>query len=282
MISSNKHKKSLIKIFVNFLIIIGAILMLLPFLWMISTSFKDSVDVFKLPIRWIPKRFNFDNYIRLFTEYKFQKYLFNSAFLSTTNIIGNVISCSLVAYGFAFQKFKYKKQLFMLVLATMMLPGEVIFFPQFILFNYIGWFGSLKPLWVPSFLGNAFYIFLLRQYFLTIPNELLDSARIDGCSELKIFFKIVMPMSKPAIMVVVMYTFMATWNDFFGPLIYAVNEDQRTIAVALNYLKNTYEGTSSIPITMAASVLLIIPSLIIYYLGQRYFVQGTVFKGVDK
>ncbi|MFV3012522.1 carbohydrate ABC transporter permease [Clostridium botulinum] len=282
MISANKHKKSLIKIFVNLLIIIGAIAMILPFLWMISTSFKDPVDVFKLPIQWIPKKLNFNNYVRLFTEYGFQKYIFNSVFLSTINIIGNVISCSLVAYGFACQRFKYRKQLFMLVLATMMLPGEVIFFPQFILFNYIGWFGTMKPLWVPSFLGNAFYIFLLRQYFLTIPTELLDSARIDGCSELRIFSRIVMPMSKPAIMVVIMYTFMGTWNDFFGPLIYAVNEEQRTVAVALNYLKNTYEGTSSIPITMAASVLLIIPSLLIYYFGQRYFVQGTVFKGVDK
>lgn len=282
MISKKKNRKCLIKIFVNILIIIGAIAMVLPFLWMLSTSFKDPVDVFKLPIRWIPEKFNFYNYTRLFTEYKFQKYIFNSVFLSTINIVGNVISCSLVAYGFACQKFKYKKQLFMLLLATMMLPGEVIFFPQFILFNYIGWFGTMKPLWVPSFLGNAFYIFLLRQYFLTIPTELLDSARIDGCSELRIYSRIVMPMSKPAIMVVIMYTFMSTWNDFFGPLIYAVNEEQRTVAVALNYLKNTYEGTSSIPITMAASVLLIIPSLIIYYFGQRYFVQGTVFKGVDK
>lgn len=282
MNSVKKNKKPIIKILVNFLIIIGAIAMILPFIWMISTSFKDPVNVYELPIRWIPKKFNFDNYIRLFTEYEFHKYIFNSAMLVTINIIGNVISCSLVAYGFACQRFRYKKQMFMLLLCTMMLPGEVIFFPQFILFNYIGWFGTMKPLWVPSFLGNAFYIFLLRQYFLTIPTELLDSARIDGYSEMGIFTKIVLPMSKPAVMVVIMYTFMGVWNDFFGPLIYAVNENQRTVAVALNYLKNTYEGTSSIPITMAASVLLIIPSLLIYYFGQKYFVQGTVFKGVDK
>lgn len=282
MNSVKKNKKPIIKILVNFLIIIGAIAMILPFIWMISTSFKDPVNVYELPIRWIPKKFNFDNYVRLFTEYEFHKYIFNSVMLVTINIIGNVISCSLVAYGFACQRFRYKKQMFMLLLCTMMLPGEVIFFPQFILFNYIGWFGTMKPLWVPSFLGNAFYIFLLRQYFLTIPTELLDSARIDGYSEMGIFTKIVLPMSKPAIMVVIMYTFMGVWNDFFGPLIYAVNENQRTVAVALNYLKNTYEGTSSIPITMAASVLLIIPSLLIYYFGQKYFVQGTVFKGVDK
>lgn len=282
MNSVKKNKKPIIKILVNFLIIIGAIAMILPFIWMISTSFKDPVNVYELPIRWIPKKFNFDNYIRLFTEYEFHKYIFNSAMLVTINIIGNVISCSLVAYGFACQRFRYKKQMFMLLLCTMMLPGEVIFFPQFILFNYIGWFGTMKPLWVPSFLGNAFYIFLLRQNFLTIPTELLDSARIDGYSEMGIFTKIVLPMSKPAVMVVIMYTFMGVWNDFFGPLIYAVNENQRTVAVALNYLKNTYEGTSSIPITMAASVLLIIPSLLIYYFGQKYFVQGTVFKGVDK
>lgn len=282
MMFLKKKKKPIIKILTNVLIIIGAICMMIPFVWMISTSLKDPTKVYELPIKWIPENPNFENYTRLFTEYNFQRYILNSVILCTMNIIGNVISCSLVAYGFACQKFKYKKQLFIILLATMMLPGEVIFFPQFILFNYIGWFGTMMPLWVPSFLGNAFYIFLLRQYFLTIPTQLLDSARMDGCSELRIFSSIVMPMSKPAVMVVIMYTFMGVWNDFFGPLIYAVNEEQRTVAVALNYLKNTYEGTSSIPITMAASVILIIPSLIIYYLGQRYFVQGIVFKGVDK
>ncbi len=275
-------RRKILKFVTYVLITIGGILMLLPFLWMISTSFKNPLKVYELPIRWIPETFNFKNYTRLFTEYNFSLYIFNSFKLAAINIIGNVLSCSLVAYGFSFLRHKYKSKIFMLLLATMMLPGAVTFFPQFILFNNIGWYGTTLPLWVPSFFGSAFNIFLLRQFFLTIPSELIDAARMDGCSDLKILFKIVLPMSKPAVMVIVIYTFLNVWNDFFAPLIYIIREEQRTVAVALNYLNNTYEGTSSIPITMAASVLLIIPSLILYFAGQSHISKGIVFKGVEK
>ncbi len=276
------RKKKIIKLATQLLVIIGAVLMIMPFIWMISTSFKDPLKVYELPIKWIPNPIIKDNYIRLFTDYNFGLYIGNSLKLAAINIAGNVISCSLVAYGFAFLQHKYKNIMFIVLLSTMMLPGVVTFFPQFILFNYIGWYGTLLPLWVPSFTGSAFYIFLLRQYFLTIPSEILEAARIDGTSEWKILWKIVMPMSKPAIMVIVIYTFMNVWNDFFGPLIYIINEDQRTVAIALNYLSNTYEGTSSIPISMAASVLLILPCILIYFFGQSYVSKGLVFKGVEK
>lgn len=276
------RKSSAMKILTYALIIIGAVFMVLPFLWMISASFKEPFKVYELPVQWIPEPAVKDNYIRLFTEYNFDKYIWNSVKLTTVNIIGNVMSSCFVAYGFAFCKFKHKNKLFLLLLATMMLPSEVLFFPQFVLFNKIGWYGTMLPLWVPSFLGSAFYIFLMRQYFLTIPPQLVDAARIDGCSELKILATIIVPNARPAIMVVVIYTFMNVWNDFFGPLIYIAKEDQRTVAIALNYLKNTYEGTSSIPITMAASVLLIIPSILIYFLGQKFISKGMVFTGVEK
>jgi multiple sugar transport system permease protein/sn-glycerol 3-phosphate transport system permease protein len=276
------RKRKTLKFLTYVVITIGAILMFLPFLWMLSTSFKNPLKVYELPIRWIPETFNFQNYTRLFTEYNFSLYLFNSFKLAFANIVGNLISCSLVAYGFSFLKHRYKSKFFMLLLATMMLPGAVTFFPQFILFNRIGWYGTTLPLWVPSFMGSAFYIFLLRQFFLTIPSELIDAARMDGCSDFKILYKIVLPMSKPALMVIVIYTFLNVWNDFFGPLIYIVREEQRTVAIALNYLKNTYEGSSSIPITMAASVLLIIPSLVLYFVGQSHISKGVVFKGVEK
>ncbi len=275
-------RRKILKFVTYVLITIGAILMILPFLWMISTSFKNPLKVYELPIKWIPETFNFKNYTRLFTEYNFSLYIFNSLKLAALNIIGNVLSCSLVAYGFSFLRHRYKNKIFILLLATMMLPGAVTFFPQFILFNHIGWYGTTLPLWVPAFCGSAFYIFLLRQFFLTIPSELIDAAKMDGCSDLKILFKIVLPMSKPALMVIVIYTFIDVWNDFFGPLIYIIREEQRTVAVALNYLNSTYEGTSSIPITMAASVLLIIPSLVIYFAGQSHISKGIVFKGVEK
>lgn len=256
--------------------------MIMPFIWMLSTSFKEPLKVYEVPIKWIPEVFNFKNYTRLFTDYNFSLYMKNSLKICLLNIVGNILSCSLTAYAFAFCKHKYKNRLFLLLLATMMLPGVVTFFPQFILFNYIGWYGTLLPLWVPAFTGSAFYIFLLRQFFLTIPTELIDAAKMDGTSDLKILFQIVLPMSKPAIVVIIIYNFMAVWNDFFGPLIYIIREDQRTVAVALNYLKSTYEGTSSIPIVMAASTLLIIPSVLIYFFGQSYVSKGIVFKGVDK
>lgn len=275
-------KRKILKFCTYIIITIGAFLMMLPFIWMISTSFKNPLKVYELPIKWIPETFNFKNYTRLFTDYNFSLYIFNSVKLAFINIVGNLISCSLVAYGFAFTHHKYKNKVFLLLLATMMLPGVVTFFPQFILFNKLGWYGTTLPLWVPSLCGSAFYIFLLRQFFLTIPSELIDAAKMDGCSDIRILCKIVLPMSKPPLMVIVIYTFIQVWNDFFGPLIYIIKEDQRTVAIALNYLKSTYEGTSSIPITMAASVLLIIPSLIIYFFGQSYVSKGIVFKGIEK
>jgi ABC-type glycerol-3-phosphate transport system permease component len=203
-----------IRILTYFLLIIGSAFILLPFLWLISTSFKDPVHVYQMPPDWIPDEPNLNNFQRVFGEFNFLRYLWNSLWLSIVNIIGNLISCSMTAYAFASSRFKYKKQLFIVLLATMMIPGEVVFFPQFILFNFLGWYGSMKPLFVPSFLGNAFFIFLLRQYFLTIPKELVDAARIDGCSEWQIFGKIYLPLSKPALATVAIYTFMSVWNDF--------------------------------------------------------------------
>jgi len=150
-------RRKILKFVTYILITIGAILMILPFLWMISTSFKNPLKVYELPIKWIPETFNIKNYTRLFTEYNFSLYIFNSLKLAALNIIGNVLSCSLVAYGFSFLRHRYKNKIFVLLLATMMLPGAVTFFPQFILFNHIGWYGTTLPLWVPAFCGSAFY-----------------------------------------------------------------------------------------------------------------------------
>ena len=281
-----RKKAKLLRVVTYLIVTIGAVILLLPLLWMISTSFKEPLKVFELPIRWIPEPVHFDNYIRLFTDYHFDRYLGNTLLLCALNIVGNIISCSLVSYAFAFTKHRYKNKIFILVLSTMMLTGVVTFFPRFILFNYIGWYGTVLPLWVPAFLANAgssaFYIFLMRQFFLTIPTELVDAARIDGCSDLSILRRIVLPMAKPAVMVIVIFDFMSVWNDFFSPLIYIIREEQRTVGVALYYLQNTYEGTSSIPITMAASVLLIIPCILIYFFGQSHVAKGIVFKGVEK
>ncbi len=268
------------KICIHLALIVGSIIILLPFFWMVSTSLKSGANTFNC--RWIPRAPQWSNYKRVLFNLPFPKYMLNSALLSFINIVGHVISCSLAGYAFSNQKFKYKKQLFLILLGTMMIPNEVLFFPQFILFNKLGWYGTLKPLWVPSFLGNAFFIFLMRQFFLTIPTELSEAAKIDGCSSFRIFWNIYLPLSKPAIATVAIYTFVGVWNAFFGPLIYITKDTYRTASLALYYLKNSYEGVSSLPISMTASILTVIPVLVIYYLGQRYFVKGIVFKGVDK
>ena len=261
----------------------GSLLMIIPLFWMFSTAFKKPGVVFIQPIQWVPKEPTLENFRRLFEEFGFHKYIFNSVWLTAVNMIGYMASCTLVAYAFATQKWKYKNQLFLLVLATMMLPKEVIFYPRFILFKYLGLYGTMAPLWLPSLFADAFQIFLLRQFFLGVPTELGEAAKIDGCSRFRVFWNIYLPLSKPALASSAIYIFMFHWNDFFGPLIYITKESMRTSALALMYLKSAKDVLSTIPVQMCGAIVTAIPCLILYYFCQRYFVAGmTVSKGVDK
>ncbi|MDR2303528.1 MAG: carbohydrate ABC transporter permease [Treponema sp.] len=223
-----------------------------------------------------------NNFKRLFFDFKFQKYIVNSVWLTSVNLIGYLGSCTLVAYAFAAQKWKYKNQLFILVLATMMLPKEVIFYPRFILFKTLGLYGTMTPLWISSIFADAFQIFLLRQFFLTIPTELGEAAKIDGCSRFRIFWNIYIPLSKAALASSAIYIFMFHWNDFFGPLIYITKEANRTSALALMYLTDSREMQTGIPVQMCAALITALPCLILYYFCQQYFVAGLVNKGVEK
>jgi ABC-type glycerol-3-phosphate transport system permease component len=265
------------------LLIAGSISFLAPFFWMVSSAFKKSGSVYILPIQWIPKEPTLENFISLFTKYEFHKYIYNSVWITAINLIGYISSCTLVAYAFATQRWKYKNQLFMLVLATMMLPKEVVFYPRFILFRTIGLYGTSLPLWLPSFFGDAFQIFLLRQFFLGVPTELGEAARIDGCSRFRTFWNIYLPLSKPALASSAIFIFMFHWNDFFGPLIYITKEYMRTSALALMYLKSEYNTVNTmIPVQMGAAIVTAIPCLLLYYFCQQYFVAGLVNKGVEK
>lgn len=275
-------RKRINNIIIYVLLTFFSFFLLLPFLWMLSTSLKEPARIFVLPIEWIPRKIILDNYVRLFGEFKFYNYLWNSAWLTTVNIIGYVSSCALVGYAFATQKYKHKNKLFLLVIATMMLPKEVVFYPRFILFKYLGWYGTMLPLWAPSLFADAFLIFLFRQFFLSIPSELAEAAIMDGCNRFAVFRSIYLPLSKPALASAAIFVFMYHWNDFFGPLIFITKESNRTAALGLAYLKNSYEIKSLLGLQMAGALVTAIPCLLLYYFAQRYFIAGLVMKGVEK
>ncbi len=279
---SYKIKKNSSKLIIYFVLTFLAIFLMLPFFWMLSTSFKEPARIFTLPIEWIPKKIILGNYTRLFGEFQFLRYIWNSTWLTAVNIIGFVSTCTLVGYAFATQKWKHKNKLFILVLATMMLPKEVVFYPRFILFKYLGWYGTMLPLWAPSFFADAFLIFLFRQFFLSIPTELSEAATIDGSSRFGVFWRIFLPLSKPALASATIFVFMYHWNDFFGPLIFITKENLRTAALGLAYLKSTYDIKSLLGLQMAGALVTALPCLLLYYFAQRYFIAGIVMKGVEK
>lgn len=205
-------------------------------------------------------------------------FTFNSIFLAIINIIGQVFSCTLIAYAFARIKWPGRDFCFILLLATMMLPGQVTMIPLFAIFAKMGWYDTLKPLWAPSFFGQAFFIFLLRQFFMTIPRELDDAAKIDGCTHFGIYSKILLPQMKPALATITIFTFMGSWNNFMGPLIYLSSLELYPLALGLSFFRDT-QG-SFWGLLMAASTLMIIPIIIIFFFAQKYFIQGTTLTGM--
>lgn len=269
------------KIFVYVLLIVFAAFFVIPFLWVLSTSLKGENQVFTIPIRWIPKSFHWDNYLKVFDRMPFLIYLKNSVFISAVSIIGVVLSSSIVAYAFSNLNWPGRDALFIFVLATMMLPMQVTMIPLFVMFKNLGWLNTFKPLTVPAFFGGgAFNIFLLRQFFLTIPKDLLDSARIDGCSEFKIYWKIVLPLAKPALATVAILTFMFTWNDFLGPLIYLSDKMKGTLALGLGMFVGQH--LTEWTLLMAASILMMLPMIFIFFFFQKYFIQGFTMSGLKE
>ncbi len=267
------------RFFVYFLLLVGAIVFMIPFAWMLSSSLKELPQIFVFPPKWIPNPVRLDNYAEALKRMNFLVALKNTLTITVLCLIGQVSSASLVAYGFARIRFPGRDFLFALVLSTMMLPSQVTMIPMFILFRSLGWVDTFKPLIVPSFFGGgAFFIFLLRQFFLTIPKDLEDAARIDGCGRVRIFLQIILPLAKPALITVSIFSFMSHWNDFMGPLIYLNSEHKRTLAIALQSFQGQY--TADWNLLMAASVVVLIPVLVIFFTLQRYFVEGIVLTGL--
>lgn len=275
---SNKRKT--VKIFLIYMsLIFFAVVFIIPFLWILSTSLKGSEQIFSIPPVWIPKVIHWENYSKVFEAMPFLIYLKNSVFISVLTIIGVVFSSSLVAYAFGCLQWPGRNALFVFVLATMMLPMQVTMIPLFVLFKQLGWLNTYKPLIVPSFFGGgAFNIFLLRQFFLGIPRDLLDAARIDGSSEFRIYWSIVLPLARPALATVAILTFMFSWNDFLGPLIYLSDKLKSTLALGLAMFVGQHQTEWGI--LMAASVLMMLPMILIFFFFQKYFIKGFTMSGL--
>ena len=260
---------------------------LLPLVWMISTSLKPVEKTMEFPPRLIPDPVRPGNYWKVITHDKFDMPLFarNTLIVAGLSVVGMTASSALVAYGFARVRFRGRGVLFAAMLSTMMIPFPVVMVSLFAIFRWIGdhtplqMLGTFRPLWLPAWFGSAFHIFLLRQFFLTIPEELSDAARIDGCSEFGIFWRVILPLSRPALAVVALFSFLWAWNDFLGPLVYLQHPQQYTLALGLQTFQSQHGGTEW-HLLMAASVLIILPVMVLFFLAQRTFVQGIATTGI--
>jgi multiple sugar transport system permease protein len=258
---------------------------LLPLLWMVSTSLKEDKQIYatagskstSVLADLIPSPLHWSNYSEAFRTVPFEGYIRNTLFLCMVTVLTVTISSAIVAYGFARIEFKGKTLLFGLMIATMALPGQVTMIPTFSMFRSLGWYGSYLPLIVPSLCGSAFYIFLLTQFFKKLPNELAESARVDGAGEWMIFTKMILPLSKPALATVALFQFLGTWNDFLGPLLYINDPKKYTLAYGLQQFLSSYGGRWSQ--LMAAATVFTIPIIILFFFAQKTFIQGISTTG---
>lgn len=257
-----------------------AILFLVPFLWVIITSLKPENQVFTDPLIWIPKPILWSNYIDALTTpaFQFTKLLKNTLYYVGMTTLGTLVSSTLVAYALARLRFPGKNVLFLITLATMMLPGIVTLIPTYVLFKTLGWVGSYAPLIVPTFFGAAFNIFLLRQFMITIPWDLTDAAYVDGANDLVILWKVVVPLITPALLVIAVFNIMYIWNDFFGPLIYLKGQEQYPLVMGL-YAFRTQHSTQW-NLMMAASLATCFPLIALFFVAQRYFIEGITLTGL--
>jgi multiple sugar transport system permease protein len=261
-------------------LVIVAIVLLVPFYWMVVSALKENSEIFTRPITWWPSSIHWENFTQALTHsgFPFMRFFWNSMFYSGSVTLATVLSCTVVAYGFARLRFPGRDLLFAITVSTMMIPSIVTFIPTFVLFKQIGLLGTYAPLILPNFLGNAFFIFMLRQFFLGLSWELADAARIDGAGEWRIFWQIMLPQVRPALMVVIVFTFLYTWHDFFGPLIYLSERNQYPLSLGLFVFKA--RRTTEWNLMMAASTITTLPLIIIFFLSQRYFLKGISFTGI--
>jgi multiple sugar transport system permease protein len=251
---------------------------LIPFFWMVSTSLKSRLSVFTFPPQWIPHPAVWSNYVKALTVIPFDRYAMNTLTIELFVNLGQLLSCTLVAYGFSRFHFRGREVLFLVMLATQLIPEQVTMIPTFILFTKLGWVGTYLPLIVPAFFGNPFYTFLMRQYMQSIPFELDEAAKIDGAGQFRILWQIIVPLLRPAMTIVVVFTFTDVYNDFMGPLIYLSDPEKFTLAVGLSNFVSSY--ASEWNLLMAASTVVLIPLLLIYYFAQKNLIGGIASLGI--
>lgn len=267
------------RVIVWLLLLAGSLLMLMPFLWMVSSSLKLETRVFEFPPQIIPNPARFMNYVDALIYKPFHIYLRNTMFIVLLNEIAILLSASYCAYGFARVRFPSRDFWFAVVLATMMLPGVVTMIPTFVIFSRLKWLDTFLPLTFPYFFGGeAFNIFLLRQFFRSIPEELADAARIDGCSEHQIYWSLFLPLAKPALTTVAIFTFLNAWNDFMGPLLYLNSPENFTVSLGLATFRSVMRTRWDL--LMAATTAMTLPVIVLFFAGQRYFVKGVVLTGL--
>ncbi|HRE28346.1 MAG TPA: carbohydrate ABC transporter permease [Anaerolineales bacterium] len=250
----------------------------IPIGWMALTAFKERQQIFAWPPVYWPDPIRWQNFSDVMTQMPFLRFGLNSLFIAVMNIVGHLFSCTLVAFAFARLRFPGRNTLFMLLIATLMIPGQIMLLPRFVVFQSLGWVGSYLPLIVPSFFGNAFFIFLMRQYIMTIPRDLDEAARIDGASTWDVFFRIILPLCVPPMVVTGVLTFLWTWNEFLDPLIYISKYDDYTIQLGLNMLKGRYNIQWNL--IMAGSLIGVIPPAVLYFFAQKYLIGGIASVGI--
>ena len=274
---SKKRKEQWGHVFTYFLLIAVSILLLLPLVWMISVSLKPMAEIAQFPPNLFPVDIQWNNYREMMDAFPFFKYAGNTLYITVFVVAGNIISNSFIAYGFAKIEFPGKSILFAMVLSTMMIPGFVTMIPQYILFSRIGWVGTYLPLIVPAFFGNAFNIFLMRQFYLSIDNELIEAAQIDGANHLYIWSRLMIPLTKPALITIGITSFNGAWNDFLGPLLYIQKEDRYTLQIGLQVFQN--QSTTQWNYLMAGATLVLLPTVLLFLVAQKYFIEGMDLSG---
>lgn len=275
--SVNRQSKKMLS---YVLMTIIGIILLIPLLWMVFTSLKPMEEIVRYPPTFFPEKIVWENYLDTIAAFPFWRYARNTLFITVLVVIGNVLSNSFIAYGFAKLDFPGKKLMFALVLSTMMIPGFVTMITQYVLFSKIGWVGTYLPLIVPSFFGNAFNIFLMRQFYLSINNELIEAAEIDGANHLYIWSHLMLPLTKPALITIAINSFNAAWNDFLGPLLYIQDQEKYTLQIGLQVFQN--QATTQWNYLMAGATLVLIPTILLFFFAQRYFIEGMDLTGGSK
>lgn len=262
------------------LLVVAAALFLAPVYWMVASALKPDYQIFASPPVWWPEKPQWDNFSRALTVLPFGRFALNTLIIAASTIVGHLLSCTLVAYGFARLRAPGKGFFFILLLSTLMLPYPITMVPLFILFSRLGWVNSFLPLIVPAFFGNAFYIFLLRQSFKQIPPELEDAARMDGANTLQMLWHVVLPLCTPALATVAIFAFQAAWNDFLGPLIFLHDQSKYTLMLGLSFFRGAYQINWAY--LMASSLVISLPVVLVYFVSQRLFTQGVAFTGTKQ